>query len=280
MTARRSKSTNQERSTTAPALASPRLRGEGSACGRTSGAKRSGGEGAVPEEAPFACAAPLPETPPHPRLLRRLAAFGSPLPAGGERRGERFALRCANDDWRRANGTRRDLASPRLRGEGSACGRTSGAKRSGGEGAVPEEAPFADAAPLPETPPHPRLLRRLAAFGSPLPAGGERRGERFALRCANDDWRGANGTRRLSPLPACGERVRPAAERAERSEAGVRGRCRKRHPSPTLRLFRSRPLVSAQGRFCAMEATALRVGWPSNPKPGDVARTPSGNNRG
>ena len=34
-----------------------------------------------------------------------------------------------------------------------------------------------------------------------------------------------------SPLPACGERVRPPAERAERSEAGVRGRCRKRRPS-------------------------------------------------
>src|SRR6476619_6159348 len=140
-------------------------------------------KGAVPEEAPFADAAPLPEPPPHPRLLRRLAAFGSPLPAGGERRGERFALRCANDDWRGAAGTRRGFASPRLRGEGSACGRTSGAKRSGGEGAVPEEAPFADAAPLPETPPHPRLLRRLAAFGIPLPAGGERRNA-FAPSCA------------------------------------------------------------------------------------------------
>ena len=32
-----------------------------------------------------------------------------------------------------------------------------------------------------------------------------------------------NGTPRPSPLPACGERVRPAAEQAERSEAGVRG---------------------------------------------------------
>src|SRR6476619_4860882 len=79
------------------------------------------------------------------------------------------------------------------------------------KGAVPEEAPFADAAPLPEPPPHPRLLRRLAAFGSPLPASGERRGERFAFRCANDDWRVASGTRRLSPLPACGERVRGSA---------------------------------------------------------------------
>ncbi len=36
---------------------------------------------------------------------------------------------------------RRGFASPRLRGEGSACGRTSGAKRSGGEGAVQKEAP-------------------------------------------------------------------------------------------------------------------------------------------
>ena len=67
-------------------FASPRLRGEGSAFGRTSGAKRSGGEGAVPEEAPCRAAAPSSSPPPHPRLLRRLAAFGSPLPASGERR--------------------------------------------------------------------------------------------------------------------------------------------------------------------------------------------------
>ena len=40
----------------------------------------------MPEEAPFRTAAPLSAPPPHPRLLRRLAAFGSPLPASGERR--------------------------------------------------------------------------------------------------------------------------------------------------------------------------------------------------
>ncbi len=70
---------------------------------------------------------------------------------------------------------RRGFASPRLRGEGSAFGRTSGAKRSGGEGAVLKEAPFHNAAPSSTPPPHPRLLRRLAAFGGPLPASGERR---------------------------------------------------------------------------------------------------------
>ena len=48
-----------------------------------------------------------------------------------------------------------------------------------------------------------------------------------------------------SPLPARGERVRPAAERAERSEAGVRGRRRKRRPSATQRLLRRRPLTLA-----------------------------------
>src|SRR6478609_8883585 len=69
------------------------------------------------------------------------------------------------------------FASPRLRGGGSACGRTSGA----GVRALPEVAPSLAAAPLPETPPHPRLLRRLAAFGGPLPASGERR-LRYALR--------------------------------------------------------------------------------------------------
>ncbi len=42
----------------------------------------------------------------------------------------------ANGEWRRA-----PFASPRLRGEGSACGRTSGAKGSGGEGTVQKEAP-------------------------------------------------------------------------------------------------------------------------------------------
>src|SRR6478735_1190774 len=68
----------------------------------------------------------------------------------------------------------RQFASPRLRGEGSAFGRTSGAKRSGGEGASPEEAPSSP------PPPHPRLLRRLAAFGGPLPASGERRSRAFS----------------------------------------------------------------------------------------------------
>ena len=48
------------------------------------------------------------------------------------------------------------------------------AKRSGGEGASPEEAPFGDAAPRSSPPPHPRLLRRLAAFGRPSP---RKRGE-------------------------------------------------------------------------------------------------------
>ena len=72
-------------------------------------------------------------------------------------------------------------ASPRLRGEGSAFGRTSGAKRSGGEGASPEQAPVRAAAPSSSPPPHPRLLRRLAASGSPLPAG---RGVRRSAICS------------------------------------------------------------------------------------------------
>src|SRR6478752_6620494 len=44
----------------------------------------------------------------------------------------------------------------------------------------------------------------------------------------------ANGGARPSPLPACGERVRPAAEQAERREAGVRGQCRKRRPAEAV----------------------------------------------
>ena len=55
------------------------------AFGRTSGAKRSGGEGAVQKEAPSLAAAPSSPPPPHPRLLRRLAAFGGPPP---RKRGE------------------------------------------------------------------------------------------------------------------------------------------------------------------------------------------------
>ena len=95
-------------------FASPRLRGEGSAFGRTSGAKRSGGEGASPEEAPGpSCRASFSPPPPHPRPLRRLAASasrvfparapkngprvdprsGGPLPASGERRRARRSIR-------------------------------------------------------------------------------------------------------------------------------------------------------------------------------------------
>src|SRR5262245_27644648 len=71
----------------------------------TSGAKRSGGEGHRRISRTARRRAPLSASPPHPRLLRRLAAFasrvfpacapkngprvdprsGSPLPAGGER---------------------------------------------------------------------------------------------------------------------------------------------------------------------------------------------------
>ena len=54
-------------------------------------------------------------------------------------------------------------------------------------------------------------------------------------------WRRA----RDSPLPACGERVRPSAERAERSEAGVRGRCKTRRLPSLRRLLRHRPLTLA-----------------------------------
>ena len=38
--------------------------------------------------------APDPASPPHPRLLRRLAAFGGPLPASGERRSAPFVSAC------------------------------------------------------------------------------------------------------------------------------------------------------------------------------------------
>src|SRR6476660_3565514 len=43
-------------------------------------------KGAVPEEAHGKSHRVFSSPPPHPRLLRRLAAFGGPLPASGERR--------------------------------------------------------------------------------------------------------------------------------------------------------------------------------------------------
>ena len=57
-----------------------------------------------PAEAP----APPSSPPPHPRLLRRLAAFGGPLPASGERRGER-PFRRHHDS---ASSRRRHASSP------------------------------------------------------------------------------------------------------------------------------------------------------------------------
>ncbi len=87
---------------------------------------------------------------------------------------------------------RRGLASPRLRGEGFGFAETSGAKRSGGEGAVPEEAP------------------------------GPSRSASFVTA----------------------------------------------------------PLYLHRADFCAMEATVPRVGRPPDPRRGEVARTPSGHNRG
>ena len=68
-----------------------------------------------------------------------------------------------------------------------------------------------------------------------------------------------------SPLPACGERVRPSAERAERSEAGVRGRCRKRRAA-----FPQRLLVTAPSPSPAAQACCLRQ--PSPRKRGEVER--------
>ncbi len=183
----------------------------------------------MPEEAPFADAAPLPEPPPHPRLLRRLAAFGSPLPAGGERRGS--ASPCVVRMTTGECQTERDGDSPL-----PACGErvrpaAERAERSeaGVRGRCQNKAPFPDAAPLPETPPHPRLLRRLAAFGSPLPASGERRGAPVSQRapiaekpasatapaCSRWRGRGRGGSSRCRR--PCAARGRRAGSRRSRS---------------------------------------------------------------
>ncbi len=116
--------------------------------------------------------------------------FGRELVEAARRRGACDLRRALSDGVlnvrpRTHRGGRRGFASPRLRGEGSAFGRTSGAKRSGGEGAVPEEARCLPAAPSSSPPPHPRPLRRLAAFGSPLPASGERWSARRSSRSGN-----------------------------------------------------------------------------------------------
>src|SRR5690349_10081825 len=66
--------------------------------------------------------------------------------------------------FRSANSKRRDFASPRLRGEGSAFGRTSGAKRSGGEGRFRKGRPADTAAPSSATP------LTLACFAGLLPS--------------------------------------------------------------------------------------------------------------
>ena len=90
-----------------------------------------------------------------------------------------------------------------------------------------------------------RRSGRLAAVPEPGPAPRRRARRRPAARLARP--RPAPRLRRpdVADLPACGERVRPSAEPAERSEAGVRGRCRKgRLPSPQ-RLLRRRPLTLA-----------------------------------
>ena len=66
------------------------------------------------------------------------------------------------------------FASPRLRGAGFGFAETRAARRSGGEGRCRKRRLPAPQRPF-DAAPHPRLLRRLAAFGSPLPASGERR---------------------------------------------------------------------------------------------------------
>src|SRR6478672_9242041 len=67
-------------------FASPRLRGEGSAFGRTSGAKRSGGEGAVQEEAPFRCPGASFVAAPSPSPAAQACRLGRPSPRKRERR--------------------------------------------------------------------------------------------------------------------------------------------------------------------------------------------------
>ena len=70
---------------------------------------------------------------------------------------------------------------------------------------------------------------------------------------------GANGGARPSPLPACGERVRPAAEQAERSEAGVRGQCRKRRPAEAVApLFVAAPSPSPASQACRLRRPSPR----------------------
>ena len=102
-------------------------------------------------------------------------------------------------------GRARDPASPRLRGEGSAFGRTSGAKRSGGEGAVAGRGALPQ---RPSPPPHPRLLRRLAAFASRVfPACAPKNGPRVDPRSGGP--LPASGERRIPPTPS----LRPRASR-------------------------------------------------------------------
>ena len=117
----------------------------------------------------------------------------------------------ANGEWRRA-----PFASPRLRGEGSACGRNKWSEGSGGEGTVKKRRPAAAV----------RLLRRrpltLACFAGlppsagPLPASGER-GERRALQLS------IRQSPYSPPFPSVASKTPPRAAKAPVREQRVIG---------------------------------------------------------
>src|SRR6185312_10857387 len=77
--------------------------------------------------------------------------------------------------------------------------------------------------------------------------------------CVSREAKGA-----IPPLPACGERVRPAAERAERSEAGVRGRYRKRRLPRRSAFFVTAPSPAAQA--CRLRRPSPRKRGEANPR--------------